>query len=343
MANAKKLPSGSWRVQVRKVVDGVSVRKSFTSESKKEAELMAAQWQNMSGMTESPEKMTLNEAFRRYIESKRNVLSPSTIKEYVRISRNNLACIMQTDVYSLTNENVQVAINIEAADRSPKTVRNIHGLLSAVLAMFRPDFALKTRLPQRNKPDIYIPEDDDIAKLMSAVAGTNMEVPVLLAAFGPMRRGEICALTSDDINGNTVTVNKSMVLNENREWVIKAPKTYAGYREIELPQFIIDKIKDIDGRITQYTPNSITEIFGRVLKNNGIPHFRFHSLRHFSVSILHAMGVPDAYIMRRGGWISEYTMKTVYRHILENENKQFDAQIANKFDEFYNEKRNISC
>ena len=49
-----------------------------------------------------------------------------------------------------------------------------------------------------------------------------------LAAFGPLRRGEISALDSDHIRGNTVTVEFSMVLDENKSWVIKQPKTSGG-------------------------------------------------------------------------------------------------------------------
>ena len=44
-----------------------------------------------------------------------------------------------------------------------------------------------------------------------------MEIPILLAAFGPIRRSEICALDSDHINGNIVHVEYAMVQNEDKE------------------------------------------------------------------------------------------------------------------------------
>ena len=72
-----------------------------------------------------------------------------------------------------------------------------------------------------------------------------MELPVLLAAFGPMRRGEICALTSDDISGNVVHVCKNMVINENKKWIIKTPKSYAGDRYIDYHDFFAEKLKGI--------------------------------------------------------------------------------------------------
>ncbi len=73
------------------------------------------------------------------------------------------------------------------------------------------------RLKKKVRPDIYVPSDAEIKQLLSSVAGTDMELPVLLAAFGPMRRGEICALSSEDISGNIVHVCKNMVINGDRE------------------------------------------------------------------------------------------------------------------------------
>lgn len=117
----------------------------------------------------------------------------------------------------ITQEDIQKAINIEAQCHSPRTVRNSHGLISAVMRVYRPNFALNTALPKKVRPEIYIPSDAEIKQLLSSVAGTGMELPVLLAAFGPMRRGEICALSSEDISGNIVHVCKNMVINGDRE------------------------------------------------------------------------------------------------------------------------------
>lgn len=85
MAKAKKLPSGNWRVNqyVGKDANGKRIYKSFTASTKKEAEYMAANY-TLNGDHEQkpPAELTLAEAYDRYIESKSNVLSPSTIREY---------------------------------------------------------------------------------------------------------------------------------------------------------------------------------------------------------------------------------------------------------------------
>lgn len=336
MPKSQKLPSGNWRVQVGKTVNGKFLRRSFTDPDRRKAEAAALKWQtNIDNSASAVVNITLYEAFQRYIASKENILSPNTIRVYNNVSRAHLQEIMNCKVQSLTMEQIQTAINITAATSSPKTVRNVNGLLSAVLKMFRPDFHLTTSLPQKRPSELYIPDDNDIRKLMLAVKDTEMEIPVLLAAFGPMRRGEICALTSDDINGNTISVTKAVAMDKNGKIVVKSPKNVSSYRDIQYPDFVIEKLKNIEGKITNISPAHISRRFKVILKNNDIPEFRFHDLRHYNVSILHAMNVPDKYIMARGGWRTNYTMNNVYNHALKSKQNEYDSKISNHFESIY--------
>lgn len=51
--------------------------------------------------------------------------------------------------------------------------------------------------------------------------------------------------------------------------------------------------------------------------------FRFHDLRHYSASIMHAIGVPDVYIMERGGWSSDHTLKRIYCGAMDDFSQKF--------------------
>ena len=207
----------------------------------------------------------------------------------------------------------------------------MHGLLSAVMKTYRPDFAINTALPQKERPNLYVPNDEEVKKIMKYAEGTVMELPILLAAFGPMRRGEICALESRDIQGNIVHVCQNMVRNDEGQWVIKQPKSYAGDRYIDFPEFVANKWQGISGRITPLHPNNISDRFQVILKHVGVHSFRFHDLRHYSASIQHALGIPDAYIMERGGWGNDTVLKNVYRHTLEEKK----AEMTHKANDYF--------
>ena len=66
MAKAKKLPSGNWRVQVFAGTDsnGKRIMKSFTAETKKEAEFLAAQF--TARHKEPVSEMTVGKAIDKY-------------------------------------------------------------------------------------------------------------------------------------------------------------------------------------------------------------------------------------------------------------------------------------
>ena len=331
MATARKLPSGSWRVQLYDYTDEKGKRhyRSFTAGTKKQAELLAAQY-NAEGKRVKSEG-TFQEYAERYISQRTSVLSASTVREYTGYLHRHLTEFGKKKIARITQEDAQEEVNALAKDLSPKTVRNVHGFISAVLAAYRPELALHTILPKKIPPKLYIPTESEIQRLMEYVKDTRLELPVLLAAFGPMRRGEICALRAENIDGCVVHVCENMVLNKENQWIIKAPKSYAGDRYIEYPQFVADKWKGRSGRIVEMKPSQISDHFADVIKKAGLPKFRFHDIRHFSASIQHAMGIPDAYIMERGGWKNDGVLKQVYRHALSDQSKQMNKKVNDYF------------
>lgn len=333
MAKAKKLPSGQYRALVYDYTDANGKRhyESFTATTKKEAEFHAAEFA-LTKKQRIKTVITFSEAMKNFIDVKENVFSKSTMCSYrymERIFIRNYPVLCKTDVYKITQEQVQVIINDQAAKFSPKTVRNRYGFISSVIKMYRPELHINVSLPQKIRPEIHLPTDEEIKKLINAVHGTELEIPVMLAAFATMREGEICALTLDDLEGNIIHVNKSRVRTFEGEFIDKAPKTYSSDRFIEIPQFLADKIRE-KGYITTYKPNSILKAMTRVLEQNGIEKFRFHDLRHYSASVLHALGIPDAYIMQRGGWNTDTVLKSVYRHSMTDRQKEMNDK-ANRF------------
>ena len=345
MATAKKLPSGSWRCQVLSHTeeytkpDGTigkrKIRKSFTCDDptkrgKRICEQMATEWAASKEQNSIASKsLKFGEALEDYISSRENILSPCTIRDYRGIQRNYIPSLMEIKIDDITQDDIQKAINLEAVKLSPKTVRNIHGLISAVLRVYRPSMALNTALPKKKRVELHIPSDAEVKILMNAVQGTELEIPVLLAAFVPMRRGEICALEHSDINGNVIHVCKNMVRTIDNRWIIKTPKSFAGDRYIDFPDDVIRKLPGRPGRVVSLNPGQLADKFEKCLKKCNLPHFRFHDLRHYSASILHALGIPDVYIMQRGGWGNDGTLKAVYRHALSDKAQEMN-KLANE-------------
>lgn len=348
MAKARKLPSGNWRVQVLDYIDGDGKkhRRSFTAPTKKEAEYLAATYaatQKDEQASPVPRK-SFGQALENYIEKKSNILSPSTIRGYNSIKRvlaNDYPSFYRASIRDITPAMLQYLINDLSNGKSAKTVRNFNGLIYTVLS----DYGIKidTALPAKVKPNICVPSQDDITALLRAAEGTALEIPILLAAFGPMRRGEICALRSDCIDGNRVHVVRNMVINDNHEWVIKTPKSYHGNRFIDFPDFVGQKLATIEGPVTELNPNELTERFRRLQNRVCKVHFRFHDLRHYSASIQHALGVPDAYIMQRGGWGNDSVLKTIYRHALDDESARVNSVINDHFTDIFSKSAHESA
>lgn len=306
-----KLPSGNYRVQ--KQINGK--RYSFTFDHKPTQRELLEQFANVSDANNG--KLTFKKACESYIEARSNTLSPSTYKEYKGTINRLSEAFMSVLVDDITANDVQREINRLAVNRSPKTVRNYHGFIASILGEFRPNLVLHTHLPMKDNKEPYIPSSEDIKALLDYAKGTQYEVPLLLGCAS-LRRGEICALTMDDIEGNIIHVTKDMVLDINKEWVIKPPKTTQSIRDVVVPDKVIEAI-NTNGLYTGH-PNSISDWMDKAERTLGLEHFSLHKCRHYFASAAHESGVSDADIMKAGGWKTDHVMKSVYRHSLAKDN-----------------------
>lgn len=345
MATAKKLPSGNWRVRVYlgKDITGKNIYKSFTASTKKEAEYQAAEFAlHKNAKAASPHSMTLGEAMYAYCDLKEAVLSPSTMRGYKSLIKTHLLNLQKVQLDKLTRDMIQKEISRESIGRSPKTMRNVHGFLSAVLQEYYPELTLNTTLPKKEKKDIYIPTTEEVNRILQEVRekDTDLYIAVLLAALLGLRRGEICALTWNDFDWEKkeLRINKSMCINDRNDYVTKAPKTYSGYRTIPVPDAAFQALsayKQENGNVVNIMPNVITIRFSRFLDRIGIPHFTFHSLRHYNASIMLALGIPDKYAMEFMGHATNNMLKNVYQHTMDFKRKEASETINDFFNENY--------
>ena len=349
LPSIKQLPSGAYHTQVYSHTDANGKRhyESITGFDYNQVLLEVAQFkaekkQDKIDRSMGKVKMTLGEAMNKYIESKSAVLSPATIRSYRTIIRNYLHVLQTVHVDDLTRDQVQVAINQEAINHSPKTVRNIHGFLTAVLQVYRPDFVLHTTLPQKKKPSISIPTEEEIKKLFDLTEGTDLYIPVLLGAVCGMRRGEIGALMWDsiDFDKGTITVDQSLVLGEDHEWVEKTTKTTAGTRTIRMIPLVSSALRKhksesttTDGYIT-IRPDLISNRFYNLIRKSDLPNYRFHDLRHYTVSVMLSLNIPQNYIAGFVGHGSTRMIETVYGHLMASKKTSVEDQMQEYFANF---------
>ena len=318
-----KIEKVGQKYRVRRQIDGVKY--TFTFDEKPTKKMIQDAMDNRCIVKKNGN--TFRACCYSYIDVKENVLSPSTITDYKRMPGRMSDELLNKDIGLITQYDVQREINSYSKNHSPKSVRNFHGFISAVLGLFREDMTLHTHLPMNVKKTPYVPTKSDVNTILEYCRGTRYEIPIKLACYG-LRRSEICALTLDDIDGNTVTVNKALVKN-GRGYVIKyTTKTAASTRKI----YISDELRDRIQELGLYTgpPDSLNYWLNDTLKKLGIPHFTLHKLRHYFVSRLSEEGVDDATIMALGGYETDRVMKSVYRHSLKSEEKR--QEIMQKID-----------
>lgn len=329
----QKLPSGMYRCQV--MVDGKRV--SVVDESPAVAQAKAVALKNgLLKEKKSCPSMTVGQAIDRYIESKDAVLSPSTLRGYKSIRKQSLGRLSEMQLGSLTQEAIQRHINGLAREKSPKYVRNVHGLLSAAIAAYRPDFMPHTTLPQKVKAEIIIPAMEEVQLLADKAMGTPFELPFLLAAWLGLRTSEIRGITWDCIEGDTLHIKQALVEGENGP-ALKTTKSYSGNRKIRIPPYImalIDAQPRTDDYIIHYTRNALYNHLRRMCDKYGLPHYRFHDLRHVQASVMLALGVPDKYAMERMGHASTNMLKTVYQHTMKSKSEE----VADMVDGFFEQK-----
>lgn len=316
---ARRLPSGSWFIQMRLGGESVSVTEKTEKACVRRAQAIKAAY--LAG-SDAPRKktvpLTLGQGIDKYIERKKYVLSPSTVRVYKSIRENRFADVMAKPISSVRDW--QAVVNEEATSCAPKTLKNSWRLISTVIEAEtgrRP----KVQLPQMQKKEHLFLDPKQIEEFCSAVRGNPVEIPALLA-LSSLRLSEILALTwaQVDLQAETVRVSGAVVLGPEGMTRKKANKNESSTRTVPIMPQLVEALQAVpehlpDDPVVTLTPKGIYSRVNTICRHNGLPEIGVHGLRHSFASLAYHLGLPYKVTMEIGGWADDATMQKIYTHI----------------------------
>lgn len=335
MIKATKTKSGKYTTLVPYyTADGKRHFKRFTDDTERKTINKAMSF--TAEMNFLATNITVAQALEKYISSRRN-LSPSTIRGYRSIQRNNFVELQKKEVSRLSSALIQTYVDQENdKGLSPKSIINAYNLIASALKETCNISFNNIKLPKIQKHKKILINKTLIEQIIVATQGRACELPVLFAITCGLRISEICGLKWSDYDGENIIIQRAMVRGPDGYVVKETNKTYAGNRVVILPNCVREKLdnqkRKSDFIITQ-KPSKVYESYKAALKAHSLPDMNFHFLRHINTSIMIALNIQPQYAMQRNGWDSDYMYKNTYAEIITEEMKKSHEIINETFDE----------
>lgn len=378
----KRNPSGSivWRVQFR--INGKMSQESFLEEggARSFGQLVdkvggeAARQVLRARASKAHDMPTLREWTERYLDPDSGLLTgiePGTRAGYRSIAERSflqilgdypLDAIEKVDVGRwVAWQEAQPSTRSRGQNVAAKTVRNYHGLLSAVFAAavdqkLRTDNpAFKTRLSKGLKREGVFLSREEFATLEHFIPARYKPLVLFLAGTGT-RWGEATAVTWGDINLSatppTVRIEKAWKKAENGAPVLKHPKSQKSKRTVSLwPEIVaaLGRRRPGDQLVFQSERTGTHLWYGPFRSRIWVPAVNaandaercaaagltpigkrpnIHDLRHTHASWLIAAGAPLPYVQARLGHEDIQTTVNLYGHLLPDAHHQMANIMA---------------
>lgn len=263
----------------------------------------------------------------------------------------------------LDTHTIQLFYNSLTADGlSPKTVKNIHGILHTSLQQAIANGYIQRnpteacRLPKVSRPDIQPLEPAEIARMLQEAENDAYCNLFIVAIFTGMRQGELLGLSWDaiDFDSGVITVKQQLQCKDGT-YFLETPKN-SKHRSILPASIVMDALrkeqeKQAMNRIAAGTAWSnpwnlvFTDALGKYLvRRTVVKHFkklmarseistvtRFHDLRHsFAVTSLYAGDDIKTVQANLGHATAQFTLD-VYGHVTQ----KMRQESANRMQAFY--------
>nr|DAT30957.1 MAG TPA: Integrase [Caudoviricetes sp.] len=332
----RKLPSGTWFVQLRLGGKSISISALTRKECIKQAEILKARHR----AAREPivkKSIILRDAIAEYIDRKRASLDPSTIQGYEKIQNQYFQGLMDVKLKDIDIDIVNDAIYQEESrisrrgrPLSPNTIRKAWALIATVLRRNHITLEDDPDLPEDKKHPIEILSFEEV---YPAIKGSSIELECLLAARLSLSMSEIRGLTkSKSIRNGKLTVCETVVDIGGFPVRKDHAKEPDRIRIMPIPPYIQRLIDAVPGDvICDKTSQTINKRYQRLLEKAGLPCSSFHKLRHTYASEGARLRIQSEVLQQGGGWKTDHTMKRVYTHTFTKERLNAEATM----DDYY--------
>jgi integrase len=313
----------------------------FTSKKAAESELTKLLHQMQTGSYVEPSRLTVADYLRKWLAdyAKLNV-SAKTFERYEQIVNNDLvpeiggialAKLQPLQIQGMYSKQLASGRKKGAGGLSPQTVLHHHRVLRKALAQaVRWNLVVSNPADRVEPPRVAVEEVQPIdemaaAWLIEVAQGTRIHIPITLAVFTGMRRGEILGLRWADIELEAGYLHVRRSIEETKAGVaFKEPKSRKGRRIVSLTPTVTatlaahreqqERRRQIlgagyetgdlvccqdDGRI--WKPSAFDSSYRQLLKRRKLTGPTFHALRHSHASHLLRSGVDPKVISERLG------------------------------------------
>ena len=345
---------------------GKQIQRSITDKSKKVVaqKLKAAMAAIDAGTYKAPCKMTVAQWLDIWVAEYLNSVKPLTKHNYNKqVQKHFKPALGAVRLDALDTHTIQRFYNsLSASGLSPKTVKNLHGILHCALQQaIACDYLSRNpadacKLPKVTKPEIKPLEPEEIARLLKEAEQDDYCNLFIVAMFTGMRQGELLGLAWEcvDFKSGIITVKQQLQCKDG-DYFLETPKS--GKNRTILPAPIVmdalrnqlqrqQKEQEQAGKMWDNQFNLVfTDALGKYLvRRTVVKHFkkisqragisddaRFHDLRHsFAVSSLYAGDDIKTVQANLGHATAQFTLD-VYGHVTQ----KMRQESANRMQKFY--------
>ncbi len=345
---------------------GKQIQRSITDKSKKVVaqKLRAAMADLDAGTYKAPCKMTVAQWLDIWVAEYLNSVKPLTKHNYNKqVQKHFKPALGAVRLDALDTHTIQRFYNsLSASGLSPKTVKNLHGILHCALQQaIACDYLSRNpadacKLPKVTKPEIKPLEPVEIARLLKEAEQDDYCNLFIVAMFTGMRQGELLGLAWEcvDFNSGIITVKQQLQCKDGN-YFLETPKSGKNRTILPAP-IVMDALRnqlqrqqieqEQAGKMWDNQFNLVfTDALGKYLvRRTVVKHFkkisqragisddaRFHDLRHsFAVSSLYAGDDIKTVQANLGHATAQFTLD-VYGHVTQ----KMRQDSANRMQKFY--------